>query len=92
MKTTIRTEHHDNGKKREDEVVTTLKEKLNEYKKDEDFYKEESLRNSVLRELMEQEDDPKPIINYDEIRRIASSKFIGRVELEEGVLLIVNQR
>ena len=41
---------------------------------------------------MEQEDDPKPIINYDEIRRIASSKFIGRVELEEGNTLGIAER
>jgi len=80
----MKTEHHDNGIKKEDEVVTVLKEKINGYKKERDFYKKESLRNELVRRMMEIRNDPKPKINFDEIRGIAYSKLNGRVELEKG--------
>jgi SAM-dependent methyltransferase len=68
----MKTEHHDNGIKKEDEVVTALKKK--------NLYSSEKLR--TLRELFG--DDLGSPINFDKIKKIARSKFIGRVELEKG--------
>jgi len=68
----MKTDHHDNGIKKEDEVVTALKEK--------NLYSSDKLRQ--LRELLG--GDLGPPTNFNEIKKIARSKFIGRVKLEKG--------